>query len=179
MPFSIIKGNLLKCDADAIVQQTNCLTTRSHGLSATIKKEFGIDPYSIRESSDLPNVAIKDDRDNPGTIQVFDTGIKPKWVVCIFGQYQPGTPNKYQKFSRVAKDDGIDETYQLREIWFETGLNFTRQWILENDIKSIAFPYKIGCGLARGNWKTYEKMIKNFYEDINEVAKVDVSIIQL
>jgi O-acetyl-ADP-ribose deacetylase (regulator of RNase III) len=174
MSFSVVKGDLMKFKGDAIVQQSNCLTTRTHGLSATIKKEFGVDPYSIRTSK-VNNVAIKEDRDLPGSIQIFETGISPKYVVCLFGQYQPGTPNKYPKYKKASDEDGVVENYINREGWFKQGLDETKKWIVEKKIKSIAFPFKIGCGLARGNWDHYYAMIVNFQKEI----KIDVSIIQL
>ena len=179
MSFAVVKGDLLKFKGDAIVQQNNCLTTRTHGLSSAIKKEFGVDSYSIREDSKAKNIAVQEDRDLPGSIQVFETGINPKYVVCLFGQYQPGTPNKYPKYKKASDEDGVVETYKIRETWFEQGLNELKKWILDNKIKSIGFPYKIGCGLARGKWDNYNAMIINFHQELNEVSKVDVSIIQL
>jgi hypothetical protein len=36
------------------------------------------------------------------------------------------------------------------------------------DIKSIAFPYGIGCGLAGGDWSFYERAIQAFSNSFPE-----------
>ncbi len=38
---------------------------------------------------------------------------------------------------------------------------------IEHNIKTIAFPFRIGCGLAQGNWKDYEKMLLDFTMGVN------------
>lgn len=172
----VVKGDLLKFTGDVIVQQSNCLTTSTFGLSKSIKKEFGVDPYSIRKESKIKNIAIKEDRDVPGTIQIFETDIRPKYIACLFAQYQPSTPNKYPKYKNVSTKI---ETFKIREEWFKECLNKLKEWVLKNDIKSIAFPYKIGCGLGGGIWKNYYSMILLLNEELNDVSDVNVSIIQL
>jgi hypothetical protein len=41
------------------------------------------------------------------------------------------------------------------------------------NIISIAFPYKIGCGLAGGKWEDYESMIYKFAKE-NPNIKVKI-----
>ena len=33
--------------------------------------------------------------------------------------------------------------------------------------KSLAFPYKFGCGLAKGNWKIVYNMICTYFDDMD------------
>jgi hypothetical protein len=40
------------------------------------------------------------------------------------------------------------------------------QLALLRDLRSIAFPYGIGCGLAGGNWKDYSKLLEAFAEKV-------------
>jgi hypothetical protein len=44
--------------------------------------------------------------------------------------------------------------------------------VLKGNIKSVAFPYTIGWGLVRGNWKTYLGMIKEFQKTYTNVSDV-------
>jgi hypothetical protein len=41
---------------------------------------------------------------------------------------------------------------------------------------TVAFPYKIGCGLAGGDWKIYGKMLADFAE---EHATLQVVVVEL
>lgn len=43
---------------------------------------------------------------------------------------------------------------------------------VEENIKSVAFPYMIGCGLAGGNWETYLGMITDFQKTYADVSVV-------
>lgn len=173
---NIESGDLLTANVNVIVQQSNCLTTHSHGLSAAIKKTLNIDPYECRKESNVKNIAIPLNRGKPGTIQMFKTKTTPNYVCCLFGQYQPGKINKYPKYTRVTKKDGILETNRQREAWFKEGLDKLKEWVLKNEVKSIAFPYKIGCGLAGGKWQNYYIMIINFAMDLYD-EKINVKVI--
>ena len=75
----------------------------------------------------------------PGTIIIRDK------VINIVGQINPGKPT-------IGNDSKLN-----RIQFFKNGLNS-----IPNDIKSIAFPMGIGCGLAGGDWNVYLQMIKDF-----------------
>jgi len=55
-----------------------------------------------------------------------------------------------------------NDTAELRKKWFLACLSDIRNYMHENNLKSLAFPYKIGCGLAGGDWKTYLEMLETF-----------------
>ena len=44
-------------------------------------------------------------------------------------------------------------------------------WGTELPVK-IAIPYKIGCGLAKGNWDNYKKMLEYFEHRLIEEGMV-------
>ena len=52
-----------------------------------------------------------------------------------------------------------------REEWFRQALRGIATTVPK--LSSIAFPYQIGCGLARGNWNAYKKMIQDFANGVN------------
>jgi len=159
----IVKGDLLNSNEEYIVQQCNCLTVSSHGLSKSISDKYGkwADPYCQRKRIGKRNLAQEQYRDKPGTIKILTstpsdpkiTTVQPN-VVCIFGQWVPGVPGKYKTYPKWEIDN-----YENRLKWFEEAL-----LSIPSDIKRLAFPYKIGCGLAGGNWNKYYKIIQKFEE---------------
>jgi len=42
------------------------------------------------------------------------------------------------------------------------------------DASMIALPFKIGCGMAKGNWSDYLRMIKDFAQKYNKEVVVVV-----
>lgn len=155
----IRSGNLLDASEEVIVQQCNCFAVRPYGLSKSIADKFEHgDHYASRRGIGRKNLAVKEDRDEPGTTVIIKG--KP-YIACIMGQWQTGKINS----SSYKGEDGIDDysdTRKNRETWFRYGLSALGQWCIENNIKSVAFPYMIGCGLGGGNWKTYLEMIDDF-----------------
>lgn len=148
-----IDGDILSCDT-YIAQQCNCLTTTGYGLSKTIADKWKwADPYSHRKKVGNRNLATEEYRDVPGTIKILSSENKDKNVICMFAQWAPSTPLKYKSYPNYHID-----TYENREKWFKECLDKIGQL----NIKSIAFPHRIGCGLGGGNWDNYKKMISDF-----------------
>lgn len=69
-------------------------------------------------------------------------------IINMFAQRNPGKPSS------------AGDSAEARELWFQMCLNHISKHIPET--ASIAFPYGIGCGLAKGNWESYEKMLRDF-----------------
>ena len=165
-----IKGDLLDNDCDMIVQQLNCLCVRPHGLSNSISLKYPYaDVYRQRRPEGSKNLAIQAHRPQPGTAVVSRPSLSTTGplVVGLFGQYDFGK-SYYRSYRPQYK---IPETKQLREQWFQNGLNLLRDWMVNNKCNNkdfkIGFPYKIGCGLAGGIWNNYIKMIDTFNNQIN------------
>lgn len=79
-----------------------------------------------------------------------------RYVINMLGQLFPGRP----KFP----DSPVDG-YNARQKHFRKCLIA----ILEEipDLKSIAFPWKIGCGAAGGDWDVYSEMIEGFSDYVD------------
>ena len=84
-----------------------------------------------------------------GSIDIAGNGEDKRYVINMFSQYYPG---------KCKYPGNIDNAY-LRVNAFQSCLNKISK--IDN-LESIAFPYEIGCGLAGGDWKEYEKMISDF-----------------
>ena len=149
--IKIINGDLLEAKAEYICQQSNCISVKPHGLSKAIKDKFDIDPYSNRRCFYGKNYAVSEDHSKPGTIQVFKSKNGQK-IICMFAQYGMGKPNSYGQ-------NKINDSFEKRLEWFNQCL----LEIAKLKPKSLAFPYRIGCGLAQGHWiMDYYPALKNF-----------------
>lgn len=160
-----VHGDLLKFEADVLVQQTNCITCRSTGLAEKLRNKFPYADAYGRRKPHTPSVATKSDQDIPGTVRVLgptDKQIGP-YVACLFAQYRPGKSNLQDRKYRIPECNAYDDTPELRLEWFDSGLSHLSKWLDQHpECTRIAFPYKIGCGLAGGNWDDYMSRIAEF-----------------
>src|SRR5690606_28034969 len=96
--------------------------------------------------------------DTPGDIVICGNDIDQRYVIGIYGQYYPGSSNS------------SNDTEEMRKQWFFQGLKKIRK--IPN-IESIAFPARIGCGLAGGDWNFYYNLLEKFSESL---PNTDVTI---
>ncbi|EAS04536.2 hypothetical protein TTHERM_00237510 (macronuclear) [Tetrahymena thermophila SB210] len=170
-----VKGDLLNFQADIIVQQCNCITTNEKGLSQSILKKFGVSAYETRVKG-KGNIADVSSIDIPGTCLFQKPKIKNKncqiqYIANLFSQFTPGKNGfKYQntlcqQIQDPLTNKPIVDNFSSREKWFEVCLQQLADFAKEKQLFKIAFPYKIGCGLAGGKWENYKKMIQEFSEN--------------
>ena len=131
-------------DENILVHQCNCVTNHAKGLAKTV---FDLYP-------DANIYKLRNECSTPGDINI----ISP--IVNIFGQFIPGKPNKR-------------ETKEQRLEWFKTCLIKLKNELPEN-IKSINFPWQIGCGLAGGNWDDYLNVIYEFVSLLPVNIKINI-----
>lgn len=122
----VVMGDLLESDADAILQQCNCVTSHAKGLSASIAKKFPhADFYSGRTA---PSV--------PGTIQLAE-GSRP--VIALYAQYYPG------------KSRWENDTAEKRLAWFCQCLNQVGEVTIGGSpLKKCSHPRKYRLWPCRG-----------------------------
>jgi len=178
-----VEGDLFKSSEKYIVHQCNCITTRAAHLAYHMFKRF---PYSdvytprnglgdklhadlLMGNMDEPptpqTMEMIRQEDVPGEILIRGNGDDQRYVIAILGQYYPG-------FVRYA--DSEKDGVKARQRYFRSGL---RQIAKIPSLESIAFPYKIACGAAGGDWDIYYKMLKDFSE--NSVPEAEVYIYRL
>jgi len=85
----------------------------------------------------------------PGTVEVFKGGGPD--VVCLMAQHGPGRANRSK----------WPDTPQLRLRWFREAL----ARVAGLGYAEVAVPYKIGCGLAGGDWGAYRLALGEFERD--------------
>ena len=157
--ISIIDGNILDAKEEYILQQCCCTAIRPHGLSETIANKWkDANIYALRKGIGKRNMAIPEDRPEPGTIQIIGKGK----IICAFAQVAMGKPGMYDS---CGKPDSLEDRYN----YFIECLNK----ITKLNITSIAIPYKIGCGLAGGNWERYYNAL-NTWTNNNPTLKIAI-----
>lgn len=149
---TIREDNLLNATEEYIIQQCCCTALRPHGLSALIAAAFpGADPYSKRRPYIRGrNWAVMEDRPEPGSYEVHGR------IICLFGQYTHGKPGAYSDPTDASTPP---DTADTRLDYFIGGLHAIAT---ELKPKSVAVPWKIGCGLAGGDWTLYRRALNEF-----------------
>ncbi len=138
--IKLIEGDLLEANEQYIAHQTNCVTVgKAAGLAEKIFNKY---PYSDVYTSRVDN-------SSPGSISIHGDGVKSRYIINMYAQYYPG------KFNNLFEKD----TQQQREGYFLQSLEEISRI---SNIKSIAMPYEIGCGLAGGKWESYLNMLQDF-----------------
>ena len=145
-----LQGNLLESDCDVIGHQCNCQMAYGAGIALQIKLKY---PKAYQ-------VFLSDDRkpeDKLGKYTIYDN-LKDKTIFNLYGQLDCG-------YGKVFTD------YQA----LRHALAGMMQWVILSEsiyeIKlKVGLPYKIGCGLAGGDWEIVEKIIEEIsnscYHDI-------------
>jgi len=127
-------GSLLDASEQYVCHQLNASSTESLGLAKDIFEKYSYsDVYKDRQEPD-----------ELGSIIISGEDFQRK-VIGLVAQRYPGKP-KY-----------ANDTQSLRQKWFKECID--KIYEIEN-LESIAFPHKIGCGLAGGSWDNYLKIIR-------------------
>ncbi len=187
------RGDLLRSGVDVMVHQGNCLTTKAHGLSKTVADALPwADVYSERtRAPNARNLAIGAHHGVPGTAEIrvcpypsrlYRSGKRerPLAVGMLMGQWAPSVPGKYYRNLPGAPRDSADE--RLR--WFVESLTHLDALLSvmrrERHVgHTVGFPWRIGCGLAGGDWAQYLRVIDAWADEQWERHRVRVSLWKL
>ena len=133
-----IVGDLTDSKEKYIVHQTNCVSHFAAGIATAIFSKF---PHSNVYSSRM-------EEDVPGDIVICGNGNDLRYVVNLMGQYYPGGPQQ-----------AVIDSELTRRTYFHKAL---MKLAKIKDLESIAFNYRIGCGIAGGDWNWYKGTLENF-----------------
>ena len=127
-------GNLLEAKENIIVHQVNELGVMGAGLALQIKNKY------------------------PRVYEVYKKYCNEQ---CL-GKIQLVKINEHQMICNMFSQRGISRTerttdYELIEQCFKK-----LRKLADDTYVTIAIPYKIGCGLAGGDWKIVEALIKKY-----------------
>jgi len=136
--ITFASGDLLKSDADAIINTVNCVGIMGKGIALQFKQAFPRNYDAYCRACDAGQVRL-------GTMFVFDTGsmISPRWIINF------PTKNHWKAKSRLED--------------VESGLVDLRRVIDELGITSIAMP-PLGCGNGGLDWRDVEPVIRRAFD---------------
>lgn len=141
--IALTEGNLLKADAEALVNTVNCVGHMGKGIALQFKKAFPANYAAYRRACDAKQV-------QPGRMLVFETGdaINPRYIINF------PTKRHWRGKSR----------YEHIEIGLRTLVEDVRRL----QIRSIAIP-PLGCGLGGLDFNRVRAMIERAFSDLPEV----------
>lgn len=138
------KGDLLKEDAEALVNTVNCVGIMGRGVALQFKNAF---PENFKAYA----AACKRAEVQPGMMFVYETRklTAPRWIINF--------PTKRHWRGKSRLED------------IEAGLAALVQVIRENDIRSIALP-PLGSGLGGLDWRQVRTLIEKNLGDLPGVS---------
>ena len=136
-------GDILKEDAEALVNTVNCVGVMGRGIALQFKKVF---PENFQTYAR----ACKNDEVKPGRIYVFSTMqlTNPKYILNF--------PTKRHWRGKSRIDD------------IENGLNDLVNVVRQNKIRSISIP-PLGCGLGGLEWRLVKSRIESALAPLSDV----------
>lgn len=155
--IEIIEDNILNSQEQYIGHQANCKSRGgAAGVARVIFDKFTYaDCYKDRTEDSIP-----------GTIDIRGNGLDKRYIINCMGQLYPGTFNdNYSNDSATARE----------QYFYQCLLKIAKI----KDLKSIAFPYLVGCAIAGGDWDTYFGKLKNFAKYVEEKQNTKVVLYKL
>jgi len=141
--IEITRGNLLKADAEALVNTVNCVGLEGRGLAAQFRDAFPRASRSYR-------AACRKKKVQPGCMHIVEIGraSRPRWVINF------PTKRHWRGGSRIED--------------IEAGLTALVGEVRRLKIMSIAVP-PLGCGLGGLSWAQVRPRIERAFSDLPDV----------
>ena len=154
--IKIVDGDLLQANVPLIAHQTNCLGVMGAGIAKAIRNKW---PNVYAQYKDF----CKDfnySRVLLGLSQICKTKDTPiKYVANLFGEYS------YTE-SVSPYENRHTDYYAL-----ETALLALKADCIASSIKELGIPYKLGCGLAGGDWdNVVYPMLQKLFADESTIT---------
>jgi O-acetyl-ADP-ribose deacetylase (regulator of RNase III) len=135
-------GDILKADADAIVNTVNCVGIMGRGIALQFKNAYPANFKAYKAACDAEQV-------QPGRMFVFETGkFTPRFIINF------PTKRHWKGKSRIED--------------IEAGLIALAEEIKSRGIKSVAIP-PLGAGLGGLDWDDVLPRIKSALQDISDL----------
>lgn len=146
-----IKGNLLKSPFQIIAHQVNCYGVMGAGVAKQIKEIYPENYQNYKSFVD----DWKEDAFGKCCVGYCKNGKK---ILNLFGQMGYGYGENFTNYDKLycALKDGINQI--KNDNFKEDGIQLT-----------IAIPYKMGAGLAGGDWNKIVELLKRIEREENVV----------
>lgn len=135
--IKIVDGDLLKSNLPLIAHQTNCLGVMGAGIAKSIKNKWNI--VYTQYANFCKNLEYS--KKLLGKCQICTTGWLPtKYVANLFGEYY-FTESVAPYENRHTDYDALKKALLKLKAFCE-----------DEEVIEVGIPYKLGCGLAGGDW---------------------------
>ena len=135
---SVHNGDILTATTDVIAHQVNCMGVMGAGLAKSIKESYPEVFHAYHEHCKCQEELL-------GTCQLVQTS-GGRYVANLFGQKSFGRKNQQTDYHAVHQAL-LDCVQQMQD----------------KGLKSIAIPYKMGCGLGGGAWPIVKNIITEVF----------------
>ena len=141
--LELTRGDILKADAEALVNTVNCVGVMGRGIALQFRKAFPENFKAYKSACDKKEL-------HPGMMLVYDLNRfeNPRYVVNF--------PTKRHWKGKSTIED------------IESGLEALVKEVAEHNIRSIAIP-PLGCGLGGLSWNQVKPMIQKAFEALSDV----------
>jgi len=141
--LELTRGDILKADAEALVNTVNCVGVMGRGIALQFRKAFPENFKAYKSICDKKQL-------RPGMMLVFDLNRfeNPRYVVNF--------PTKRHWKGKSKIED------------IESGLEALVKEVAKRNIRSIAIP-PVGCGLGGLSWNQVKPMIQKAFEALADV----------
>lgn len=137
--------NILDTKTDVIAHIVNCWHVMGAGVALALRNKW---PEVFEADLDT----MKGDENKLGKFSIACIPMieedRDLFILNNYAQYNYGTEKRQLNYEFL---------YQC----LEKNLNFLKN----NNLRSISYPYGMGCGLAGGNWEIVYKMIEEIYKN--------------
>lgn len=147
-----VTGNLLDAKEPIIAHVTNCMGIMGAGVAAQIKRKWPkVYEHYVEYCNNIDHLFGR--RGLMGKALGVYTEDGDKVVFNLFAQYDYGTDSRRLRYTALSQ-------------CFFNMVRELRMTIINGTIK-IAIPYKMGCGLAGGDWTFVIALLKEIEETEN------------
>lgn len=149
-----VDGNLLTYPGIQVIgHQTNCLGVMGGGIAKQIKAK---NPEMFKEYYEY---CKEKDKLALGTVQILPSDDGTQLFANLFGEYS--------FCESVAPFENRHTDYDaLKEC-----LHRLHTWLVLNEKETVGIPYKLGCGLAGGDWDgVVYPMIKEEFDGDDDIT---------
>ena len=151
--IEIVNGDLLQSNLPLIAHQTNCLGVMGAGIARSIKDKWN--QVYIQYVNFCKN--FKYSTELLGKCQICSTEDEPISLVAnLFGEYS---------FTESVAP------YENRHTNYNAALLDLKEFCKNEGIIKIGIPYKLGCGLAGGDWDgVVYPMLQELFENDSTIT---------
>jgi O-acetyl-ADP-ribose deacetylase (regulator of RNase III) len=142
--MNVCKGNIVTDNYRWILQQVNCKGVMAAGLAKQIREAFPFVYYDYEKALKYENAKL-------GHIVISHvSGINGREIISMLAQDGYGRDKRYTDYDAFKRCLDVAAEYINCHSY-----DHHPDW-------KVGIPYKIGCGLAGGNWKIIEPMLEEF-----------------